>query len=361
MSFKKCPKCGVTLRKNKKVCPKCGYDFKKIDHNTMKQCPNCGNKLYKTDFYCKFCGYRFTKKAAREFNPQLKQCPNCGVTLKKNKKVCPKCGYDFKKTKHQTTRKQCPNCGHKLNESAINCGFCGYSFSNETNKNRKNNQVPQKSDYNSRINEPINIKHFDNGIISFDYPDNYFEDFNSNYEKIGILTSFKIGFTHDIDSAFAIFEGEPISNKIPATKFKEVIKKSLGLDVLDINRYSFGEKERIIIKTQNKIKSNIEYYCNVPEIGFSILFIIPKGKEYLFDEKYVSTVINSLEKSTNETIYEEKVKTCPKCGAENSDEFIFCLNCGMKLEEETVDFCSHCGTEIIPGAKFCLNCGRLIE
>lgn len=155
-------------------------------------------------------------------------------------------------------------------------------------------------------------------------------------------------------------------------------------DVLDINRYIHDEKERIIIKTQNNTNDNIEYRCYVPEVGFSILFVIPDEKEYLFDEKCVSTVVDSLEKSTGKSIIEEEpvsttvvssskkstrktipkkeVKICPNCGSENPDDSNFCMECGMKLDiSNDVNFCIHCGTEIVPGARFCMNCGKLIE
>lgn len=278
------------------------------------------------------------------------RCPNCGVMLSKNKKVCPKCNYSFKKSKVEKPKVKKP----KVNKP--------------------------------KVTKPIHKKHFDNGIVSFDYPDYYSRDYNSKYEEIGVLVSFKIGSSYNFDSAFAIFDGEPISNKIPDSKFKEVIEKSMDADVLDINRYVHEEKERIIIKTLNNTNDNIEYRCNVPEMGVSVLFVVPDEKEYLFDEKCISTVVDSLEESTGESIVEEpistgvsssersipkssprsipkkEVKTCPNCGTENDNDAIFCMECGMKLDiSNDVNFCIHCGTEVVPGARFCMNCGKLIE
>lgn len=266
----------------------------------------------------------------------MKRCPNCGIMLGQNKKICPKCNYNFKKSKVDKPK----------------------------------------------VTKPIHKKHFDNCIVSFDYPDYYSKDFNSKYMEIGILASFKIGSGYNFDSAFAIFDGEPTSNKIPDSKFKEVIEKSMDSVVLDINRYVHKEKERIIIKTLNNTNDNIEYRCNVPEIGFSVLFVIPDEKEYLFDEKYISTVVDSLEKSNDKSIIDKHssagvnsseksipkfvpkkdVKTCPNCGAETTDNSIFCMECGMKLDiSNDVNFCIHCGTAVVPGARFCMNCGKLIE
>lgn len=77
----------------------------------------------------------------------MKRCPNCGIMLGQNKKICPKCNYNFKKSKVDKPK----------------------------------------------VTKPIHKKHFDNCIVSFDYPDYYSKDFNSKYMEIGILASFKIG------------------------------------------------------------------------------------------------------------------------------------------------------------------------
>ena len=317
--------------------------------SNMIECPNCGSRVNSSAINCGFCGHRLSSGGVKVNTAPpsgMKECPNCGVMLRKNKKVCPKCNYNFKKSKIDTPKVKKP----KVNKP--------------------------------KVNKPINPKHFDDGIVCFDYPDYYSKDFNSKYNEIGVLASFKIGSNYNFDSAFAIFDGESISEKIPDFKFKDVIKKSLNSEILDINRYSFAEKERIIIKIINKNNNNIEYRGYVPEIGFSVLFIIPDEKEYLFDEKCISTVVNSLERSTGKSIIDEKSisttrsskksfsksipkqesKTCPNCGSENPNDSNFCMECGMKLDiSNDVNFCIYCGTEVVPGSKFCMNCGKLIE
>lgn len=372
-SGKKCPNCGRRVNSSAINCGFCGHSFSngtrrrsnQTSSSGMVECPHCGRRVKSSAISCGFCGHRLSSGTGGGLNRTsysnsgtggrsnytsssgMKQCPNCGVMLRQNKNVCPKCNYSFKKSKVEKLKVKKP----KVNKP--------------------------------KVTKPIHPKHFDNGVVSFDYPDYYLKDFNYKYREIGILTSFKIGSNYNFDSAFAIFDGQPISDNIPDSKFKEVIEKSLDSDVLDINRYIHEEKERIIIKIQNNNNDNIEYRCYVPEIGFSILFVIPDEKEYLFDEKCVSTVVNSLEKSAGKSIIDKEpvstvvssskksisksvpkkeVKTCSNCGTENDNDAILCMECGMKLDiSNDVNFCIHCGTEVVPGARFCMNCGKLIE
>jgi RNA polymerase subunit RPABC4/transcription elongation factor Spt4 len=350
-----CPHCGRMVKSSAISCGFCGGrlssgtrgGFSGSSRSGMVECPHCGRMVNSSAISCGFCGNRLSGgsniSTNGDYNSNFTRCPNCGTFVRKNKKVCPKCNYNFKKSK--------------------------------VNKPKTNKSKMTKP----KINKPVNVKHFDDGVVSFDYADNYSKDFNSKYKDLDILASFKIGSRNDFDSSFAIFDGQPLNDEVPDSKFKEIIRKSLNSDILEINRYSSGEKERIIIEIRNNANSNLEYYCIVPEIGFSVLFVIPYGKEHLFNKKYISTVVDSLEKSSGKPITEpvssstpkrtvkssvikEKTKTCPNCGSENPDDSNFCMECGMKLDiSNDVNFCIHCGTEVVPGAKFCMNCGKLIE
>jgi len=411
MSYKRCPNCGVMLKGNKKVCPRCNYSFKKskvvepkennpksnpTSRSNMKQCPNCGRKVNSSAINCGFCGHTFSSGTNSRFNRTSRsgmiECPHCGSMVNSSAINCGFCGRRLSggtggglSYSSNSGMKQCPNCGVMLRQNKKVCPKCNYSFKkSKVEKPKVKKPKVNKPKVNKpKVTKPIHPKHFDNGVVSFDYPDYYSKDFNYKYREIGILASFKIGSNYNFDSAFAVFDGQPISDNIPDSKFKEVIEKSLDSDVLDINRYIHEEKERIIIKIQNNTNDNIEYRCYVPEIGFSILFVIPDEKEYLFDEKCVSTVVNSLEKSTGKSIIDKEpvstvvssskksisksvpkkeVKTCSNCGTENDNDAIFCMECGMKLDiSNDVNFCIHCGTEVVPGARFCMNCGKLIE
>jgi len=51
---------------------------------------------------------------------------------------------------------------------------------------------------------------------------------------------------------------------------------------------------------------------------------------------------------------------CQKCGTENEENNIYCLNCGKKLAAET-NLCPNCGIENPSQAKFCIGCGNKLK
>lgn len=56
------------------------------------------------------------------------------------------------------------------------------------------------------------------------------------------------------------------------------------------------------------------------------------------------------------------MKKCQACGYENTDDSLFCSECGKKLEEKPVQkFCQHCGTAVAPGSLFCGECGKPLQ
>ena len=179
------------------------------------------------------------------------------------------------------------------------------------------------------------MANFKNDIISFDYPGGYVENTTDEHRELGIIASFEKKTILGLISVFAVFNEMSISDRIPDSKFKEVIKED-GDSILDINRYTFEEKERIIIKTKDNVSGNIHYRCNVPELGFSVLFIVFNGKEKLFIEEDIFNILNSIKSFKSR---------------EN----------GLKSKDSLDSkFCSKCGDKIVSGAKFCQTCGNPI-
>ncbi|HML05088.1 MAG TPA: zinc-ribbon domain-containing protein, partial [Methanobacterium sp.] len=52
--------------------------------------------------------------------------------------------------------------------------------------------------------------------------------------------------------------------------------------------------------------------------------------------------------------------SCPKCGADNKENFNFCETCGERLKTDS-NICPECGKENVEIAKFCDNCGTGLE
>lgn len=50
------------------------------------------------------------------------------------------------------------------------------------------------------------------------------------------------------------------------------------------------------------------------------------------------------------------MKKCPNCGAQMSDDSLFCTECGNSIPQGNV--CPHCGAAMNNGDAFCQNCGK---
>lgn len=53
------------------------------------------------------------------------------------------------------------------------------------------------------------------------------------------------------------------------------------------------------------------------------------------------------------------MKKCPYCGAELSDESLFCTECGKELPKGTI--CPHCGASVNEDDVFCTECGKRMD
>ena len=56
------------------------------------------------------------------------------------------------------------------------------------------------------------------------------------------------------------------------------------------------------------------------------------------------------------------MKNCPKCGGEIKDNAKFCRHCGEKIEQKPeFIFCDECGAKLEGGATFCDECGARLD
>lgn len=53
------------------------------------------------------------------------------------------------------------------------------------------------------------------------------------------------------------------------------------------------------------------------------------------------------------------MKKCPYCGAQMSDDSLFCTECGKPFPQSNV--CPHCGASMNEGDTFCQNCGKKLN
>lgn len=53
------------------------------------------------------------------------------------------------------------------------------------------------------------------------------------------------------------------------------------------------------------------------------------------------------------------MKKCPNCGAQMSDDSLFCTECGKPIPQENV--CPHCGAQVNENDAFCQHCGKSLS
>lgn len=178
------------------------------------------------------------------------------------------------------------------------------------------------------------MKHFkdEENFISFNYPDNYNENTTEEHKEMNIIASFENRTLLGLSSAFAVFNEKPISAIIPKSRFEDAIRDS-GDTFSNIYRYNHNGNDIVIAKTIDEGAGNTHYRCNIPELGFSVMFIFFNGLDEYFNKNAVYTVVNSI----------NRIK--PKSNKVKSSN----------------DFCNHCGAKVDSGAKYCLNCGNPIK
>ena len=56
------------------------------------------------------------------------------------------------------------------------------------------------------------------------------------------------------------------------------------------------------------------------------------------------------------------MKNCPNCGGEVKDNAKFCRHCGNKIEQKPqFVFCDECGAKLEAGSTFCDECGARLD
>ena len=181
------------------------------------------------------------------------------------------------------------------------------------------------------------MKHFkdEEHLISFDYPDNYVENTTKEHKEMDIIASFEDRTLLGLSSVFAVFNEKPVTEEIPESKFVEAIGDS-GDTFLDFNRYAINGNDIVIAKTMDNVSGNTHYRCSVPELGFSVMFIVFSGLEEYFNKDAVDIVVKSINRIN------------PKRHKVDSDYSAYV-------------FCNHCGAKVDSKAKYCLNCGNPIK
>ncbi len=181
------------------------------------------------------------------------------------------------------------------------------------------------------------MKHFKDEVhlISFDYLDNYVENTTKEHKEMDIIASFEDGTLLGLSSVFAVFNEKPVTGEIPESKFVEAIRDS-GDTLLDFHHYTSNGKDIVIAKTRDNVSGNTHYRCSVPELGFSVMFIVFSGLEEYFNKDAVDIVVKSINRIN------------PKRHKVDSDYSAYV-------------FCNHCGAKVDSKAKYCLNCGNPIK
>ncbi|WP_413824282.1 MULTISPECIES: zinc-ribbon domain-containing protein [unclassified Methanobrevibacter] len=54
------------------------------------------------------------------------------------------------------------------------------------------------------------------------------------------------------------------------------------------------------------------------------------------------------------------MKTCSKCGENNTDDAEYCTKCGTPLPEN-IKYCPYCGSKLEPGVLKCKHCGEWVQ
>jgi rRNA maturation endonuclease Nob1 len=146
--------------------------------------------------------------------------------------------------------------------------------------------------------------------------------------------------------------GETISSKS-----KDVAKKAKDFaDVSKLNSQINSQEEVI-----NAAYLQIGRDCYEQHKGDA-------GSPYAEQFRVINDALAQIEQLRREIQVIKGVRRCPACGAEMSNEAVFCPSCGAKSAPVSVSGeaapaqkqCPGCGTVLAADAAFCPNCGTKV-
>ena len=124
---------------------------------------------------------------------------------------------------------------------------------------------------------------------------------------------------------------------------------------------TIAQKSKDVVDTAKKIttayeqigKLYVERHADCPE---------PDFVEYIDTIKAAENNIAECRQKLQDL---KGVTVCPACGAEVTNESMFCPSCGNRIRTEQPKpqgpVCPNCGAPLTEGSKFCTSCGVAVE
>ena len=165
---------------------------------------------------------------------------------------------------------------------------------------------------------------------------------------VGSLTRAAVN-TADIGSQFLLLN--------PWGRDQELEADRLGMLIIHWAGYDISGVPAFWQKMSSENANNFDFFSTHPadekriNVMKSLVLEIEEGIDYSKPVLGETPNAKSAPKIENTS-----VKTCPKCGHEETGDSLFCTNCGEKFEQSFS--CPKCGHMVGSEDKFCTNCGN---